>query len=394
MKFASLETAGGFTVRVAKASDVQNLLALYFSVYQGHYPLPLGTDAEFMSQLIGDADSLWLVAVDQTKNIIVGSAVCQVDAFFKIGRIEGVVVHPDDRRRGIAKVLVQLLSETLLDKSAMVHSLYATTRTHSVGPQLAFLRNGFVPLGLFPNAHRLERHETITLMAKHDPKVLAARKPVAEIPEALGPILKILNQLTPSQNPPPKLLTTTRPKASGEALNFEIILAPEFVLRKFKETFTDPYDLFFPFHEPNLLLSAKNGEVDIYGHLSKKDGYCALIAATEPFHAMAGRLRPLMQELKDFGVSYIEILTTMENVLSLEALLDLNFLPSAVYPAMLNDKKHYLDFVLMTRTMEPLNFRGIQIEKSFKPYVDQYVNLWKKMHLEVLGIFADKNSSS
>ena len=86
-------------------------------------------------------------------------------------------------------------------------------------------------------------------------------------------------------------------------------------------------------------------------------------------------MRPLMLQLRDFGVAYLEILMAINNVLSLEALLDINFLPSAIYPAMLEYQGGLMDLVLMSRTMEPLNFRGIQIEKSFKPYIDQYVNL-------------------
>ena len=50
----------------------------------------------------------------------------------------------------------------------------------------------------------------------------------------------------------------------------------------------------------------------------------------------------------------------------------------------------FRDLVLMSRSMEPLNFRGMQIEKSFKPYIDQYIDLWKQMHLDVLGVFDEK----
>jgi hypothetical protein len=48
-----------------------------------------------------------------------------------------------------------------------------------------------------------------------------------------------------------------------------------------------------------------------------------------------------------------------------------------------------MDFVVMSRTVEPLNFRGITIDSSFKPYMDQYVELWKKMHLDTLEVFND-----
>jgi hypothetical protein len=52
------------------------------------------------------------------------------------------------------------------------------------------------------------------------------------------------------------------------------------------------------------------------------------------------------------------------------------------------DGKTY-DYVIMTHTIEPLDFRGMAIEKAFKPYVDQYVALWKQMHLDSLEVFND-----
>ncbi len=32
--------------------------------------------------------------------------------------------------------------------------------------------------------------------------------------------------------------------------------------------------------------------------------------------------------------------------------------------------------------MEPLNFRGMAVERQFKPYIDQYVTMWKAAHLD------------
>lgn len=376
-------------IRSAEVGDIQNLLTLYFTIYGGNYPLTLGTDRKVMKEILLNDNNLWLVIFDEKNHLLCGSAVFEVDPQYRIARAEGIVVHPDYQNKGLASKVINYGSDLLLEHQKLVNSIYATTRTLSVGPQLAFIKNNYIPLGIFPNAHRLSNYETLTLMAKHNPEVLKKRIPVEEAPELLGPIFSAVDKFIPSMHKAPKLLKMVRPKPSGEYLEFEIIHAPEYVKRKFSSQFTDPFDQFFPFHTPNLLLSAKNGEVDIYGYLSESDGYCALITATEPFYTMAGRLRPLMQQLHDFGVSYIEILMAMDSILSLETLLDLNFLPSAIYPAMLEYKGQFMDLVLLSRSMEPLNFRGIQIEKSFKPYIDQYIQLWKKMHLEVLGVFSE-----
>ena len=47
------------------------------------------------------------------------------------------------------------------------------------------------------------------------------------------------------------------------------------------------------------------------------------------------------------------------------------------------------DFVVLSRTMEMLNFQGMEVDRAFKPFIDQYVALWKEMHFETLEVFND-----
>lgn len=386
----TVETKFGHVLRRATEKDCAELLTLYFKIYGNKYPLALGTDREIMKKIINDMNSLWIVAVDESKNTICGSIVFEVDMTYKIARAEGLVVHPEFQKRGIASSMLTYGSDFLLDKTRRVNSIYTTTRTLSVSPQLVFLKDNYIPLGIFPNAHRLVNYETLTLMGKFHPEVLEKRRLVKEIPEALEPIINILGKFIKTKNPAPQVQKMVKPLPTGEYIEFDLIHAPKYVERKFFKTFTDRFDRFYPFHLPNFLISARNGEVDIYAYLSEVDGYCTLVALTNPTFTLAGRLGPLMQQLRDFGVSYLEILLATDNVLSLEALLDINFLPSAIYPAMIEYDGEFIDLVLMSRTLEPLNFQGMQVEKSFKPYLDQYVELWKKMHLKVLGVFDEK----
>ena len=385
-----VDTGKGYYIRRAVLNDTQELLTLYFRIYGSTYPLALGTDRNEMTRIISNPDDLWILAVDNETKEIIGSCVFEVDIFYKIARTEGLVVNPDHQKRGIGFALLNYGSTYLLEGKSEINSVYTTTRTLNLAPQLAVLRDGYVPLGIFPNAHRLSVYETLTLMAKFRPDVLDQRRAVKEVPEALGPIIKALGKVVKSKHPAPKLLKMVKPQPTGEKLEFEFVHAPKYVQRKFFEAFTDPLDRFYPFHMPNFLMSAKNGEVDIFGYLSEADGYCAWVANTQPMFTMGGRLRPLMQQLSDYGVSYIEVLTTIDNILGLEALLDVNFLPSAIYPAMVQDGNKLIDMVLMSRSMEPLNFRGMHLEKSFRPFIDQYVKLWKTMHLEVLGVFDEE----
>jgi hypothetical protein len=47
------------------------------------------------------------------------------------------------------------------------------------------------------------------------------------------------------------------------------------------------------------------------------------------------------------------------------------------------------DYVVLSRTMEPLNFRGMAIVAPFKPYIDQYVEAWKKINLDTIEVVYD-----
>lgn len=373
-------------IRPATLEDVDALLQLYFVVYGTSYPLPLGTKRTVMTRLLKKPGNLWLVAVEGEK--IVGSLSFEVDSLHRIARAQGLVVLPEARRGGTGARLLAEGTDRLLNAKEGVYSVYATTRTVSRGPQLIFLRQGFVPLGIFPNAHRLENFETITLMAKFAPGVLERRAPLPEVPAALAPITSIIEGKLGS-NQTVKVVPSEKPVAKGGNLEFEIIHAPAFVKRLFNQRMPDPYDRFYPFHEPNLLMASRTEDLEIFAHFAS-DGYCAIVGLNQPFSDLYGRLGLLLQELRSFGVRYIEILIGVNRTESLHSLLASQFLPSAYYPAMFEENGRWHDMVLMSRTMEPLDFRGIEFENSFKPYVDQYVELWKKMHLEVLEIFHDE----
>ena len=47
------------------------------------------------------------------------------------------------------------------------------------------------------------------------------------------------------------------------------------------------------------------------------------------------------------------------------------------------------DFVVLLRTMEMLDFKDMELAQEFKPFLDQYVELWKRMHLDTLEVYSD-----
>ncbi len=381
-------------IELAVLEDVSDILNLYRLVYGKKYPIQYGTDTDLLKSAIVDEEShMVLVARAKDRKVITGALIIEIDAFNKIGKLVGLVVHPDFQKNKIGNELVVYASEFFLEKDQRLNSLYATTRTVTVGPQRVFIRNHFLPLGIFPNAHRLHKFETVTLFAKFRKGLLEKRPANKEVSQSLMPLYNIVKDLVPSLDIP-KIKTPNKvSKFVGEKAEadweFEIIRAPSYVYRKFLKTFPDPIDSFFPFHSPNMLIADKKGRIEIFAYFNKRDGYCTLIKATRPISELLGGLTSLYMQLDDIGVSYLEVMVNADLTSFIETLLAGQFIPSAIYPAMREMDGKYEDFVILSRTMEPLNFRGMAVISQFRPYIDQYLEAWKQVNLDTIEVIYD-----
>jgi hypothetical protein len=379
-------------IKAAVVDDVNEMINLYRLVYGKRYPISYGTDPDLLTRAIEDPNThMCLVAKDLKKNFVAGAVIVELDLFNKIGKLVGLVVHPNYQKQKIGQSIVQYVTEFLLEKQSLLNSIYATTRTVTIGPQLVFLKNNYFPLGIFPNAHRLHHYETVSLFAKYREGVLESRIAQPSVSKSLMPLYQIIKSLVPQISIPEiqdessiTVLETER------EWKFEIIRAPSYVYRKYLECFPDPADRFFPFHSPNMLIADKKGRIEIFAYFSKRDGYCTLVKSTTPISALRTHLTSLYMQLDDIGVAYLEVLVNVRHTSFINTLLRGQFLPSAIYPAMRERNGGYEDYVIMSRTMEPLNFRGMAILSPFKPYVDQYVDAWKKINLDSIEVFFEK----
>lgn len=168
----------------------------------------------------------------------------------------------------------------------------------------------------------------------------------------------------------------------------ELVDAPHFALRRFTETIPDPCQRFYPFHTPNVLLSAVDGTLEVYAQLNRSDGYCALIAATEPqLTDLAEDFESVITTLAAHGASHLEALLPLDRYQDLRLLLARGFLPAAAYPAMRRQGEGWRDYVVMARSLQPLDFRGLSIDAAFQPFTEQYIELWKQHYLNTQEVF-------
>lgn len=379
------------TIEKPTLADIDELLKLYFMTYGHNYPIAYGNNAEAAAQAILSDDCEWLVARDKARaSAIVGSMIYELDRQDKVAKALALVVHPDYRKAGIASRLCNW-SDNLIKEGAAFNSVYTTTRTDHVAVQVIFLKENYYPLGIFPNAHKIRRYESTTLFAKYKKGVLERRARTEKIPEKLVPLYQVVRQKYPDLEIPPSATLSDRhiKKHSPWEANFETIFAPAYVLRRFRAQVTDANAQFYPFHLPNLLIADTSGKVEIFAFFNPQDGYCTLISCNQPMFALHEYFPSLLEAMRAIGISYIEVLIGADRFESLEVLLRAQFLPSALYPAMREVGDKTYDYVIMTRTTEPLDFGGMKVELALKPYVDQYVSLWKQMHLDALEVFDD-----
>ncbi|QMU77988.1 GNAT family N-acetyltransferase [Streptacidiphilus sp. PB12-B1b] len=385
-----------FALTTAQLDDVDGLLTLYRQVYGRSYALPLGTDPEVMAHEITSPLTTWLVARQPGSGRIVGSILGTLDPAEGLGKLQGLVVHPDARGSGLAHQAVRQLSDLMLSGDRPADSVYSTARTNSTAPQRICLRSGFHPLGMFPNLRKADRHETMVLVARYREGVLERRLPVPRVPAALGGLVRALKGALDgapggADLPLPEIvdqpLGEVRGRRGAAGLEVEVIDAPRFVLRRMAEAVPDPDRRFYPFHTPNVLLSSQDGAHEVYAQLNASDGYCTLIGASPGLTAVGDDLGPLIERLAEYGASYIETLLPMDRYDDLRLLLAHGFLPAAAYPAMRRHGDGFRDHVVMARTLQPLDFRGLAIDAAFQPFTEQYIELWKQQYLDTHGVF-------
>ncbi|MEV7025988.1 GNAT family N-acetyltransferase [Kitasatospora sp. NPDC093558] len=367
----------------ARLDDVDALLTLYRQVYGRSYALPLGTDPEVMAREITAPDTTWLVAREPGGDRLLGSILGTVDPAARIGKLQGLVIHPDARGLGAANLAVQQLANQLLTGDHPVDSVYATARTDTTAPQRICLKSGFRALGVLPNLRKAAWHETMVLLAKHRAGVLEQRLPVHKVPSALDGLVRALADLPgPAQRPELVDEPLPRPRKGASAVReLEFIDAPAFVSRRFGGL----GECFYPFHEPNVMLSAADGAYEVYAHLSPADGYCTLIGIE--LAEIGEELDTITDRLAAHGARYIEALVPLDSYHSLRRLLGHGFLPVAAYPAMRREAEGLRDYVVLARILQPLDFRGLAIDAAFQPFTEQYIELWKQQHLDTHGIF-------
>ncbi|MCX5787468.1 MAG: hypothetical protein NTX64_03000 [Elusimicrobia bacterium] len=364
----------------AKPDDVLRIRWLYNRIYGGSYPFSLVYNPQECSKAIESDRYLWLLASDGDQ--AVGSMIFTFSRGIQLAKVFGGVVADEYRRQDVAESMMAVGMEALIGPMSAARTIYATTRTVSLGPQRLAEKTGFKKLGIFPNVHRVQRSETHTLAVYFPEGALASREKAPRLPLVLKPFFQLVRRETGL--PEAEYLDLPIPTDGGETqADFEVVQAPQFIWRRYQKIkqagrlWLD----FFPFTQPNLLLVSRDGRTELYLYRSPKDGHCVLTGARSESLELFRVLDQGAAFLEEMGVRYLEILIDASEAEMIAQALGARFLPSAYYPAMRWEKGLGRDYVILSRSLAILDFRGLTLQPAFADYLREYFRLWRELHI-------------
>ena len=278
--------------------------------------------------------------------------------------------------------------EIMTQNDPSIQVVYATTRTVSAAPQKLTQNLGYKKLGIFPNIHQTSEPETHTLTAYYAKDAFKSRYHDFLLHPKLEPLYDIVKhecdlaplKIASEVNPIPAL-----PKGTPR-IAFEVIDAPNFVRYQFlnDQAHVRHHHWFFPFNEPNLILTTSDASLQVFVSFSHVDRYCAIIAIRDEknvgyYHI----LESACFALRKLGVRYLEFIMRADEVNKISIALETRFIPCAYFPAMqLSASGYRFDYVVFSRSFEILDFKGLKFEGVYKDYLKQYFAFWEEAAYE------------
>lgn len=376
---------GDLVIRPARLIDARRIQVLYTEVYGSSYSVSIITNPEKMKRAIESDEYYWLVAEFNGK--IVGSLVYSIDFKQRISKAFGAVVSEEFRKHNVAYTMMKLILDDITQNQKLVDVVYATTRTTSYAPQKLTDSLGFLKLGIFPNTHKVAENETHCFTAYLTEGALKNRKktPII-IPEILPFYEIVLKQLKLED----AKINDFKGKYSDHknkipTVDFEVITAPEFIKRRFKNIKQDDFfnHTFMPFHEPNILLLTPDGKTEVYMSYNPKDKYSVFVGGFTKLEPEV-LLESVARKMQDLDMAYLEILFDAYSPQLHRAAIDARFIPSGYFPAGKLYGSYRYDCIIFSKTFDILDFRNVKLFSLYKNFLKEYLKLWKENYIEVV----------
>lgn len=394
-------------IRAATENDAVGICDIFRTVYDSHYAHQEYCQEEAVKKLIYDDSNLMFVAEDSESGQILGTAsvIFEIGGFGDlVGEFGRLAVHPDGRKRGIGKMLMEQRLRCAEDR---LHLGLVENRVAHPFSQKISAEFGFHSVGLLPLKLLFDKRESLALYARHfDDALKLRRNNPRVIPEAYPLALTVLK----NAGLEPDVIADESP-AYPSCLGFEI---EEFktqgyaTLLRFEREQAPHREIFGPvqLHQgmfklkathSNYLLAKKGGHmVGAIGFThdpTEKNATIFEIVTTDE-RSTQTLLTELERKLReDLKVEYVEVDVSAYAPRMQRTLLELGFLPVAYIPAMAFQGAERLDAVRMARLFVPLTIEGIQIYKTSEEVVAAVIRNFSVRELDPQVAAAVSSSS-
>jgi len=356
-------------IRVAGESDAPWIREIFEATYGEDYAYPEFYEETFLKKLIYSDDTLVLVAEDNEKREVVGTAsvVLESGAYTDlVGEFGRLAVHPTSWGRGVGGMLLQERLKRVEDR---LHVGFMEARVSHPFSLINGLRHGFAPVGFLPLKLRFgSRRESTALLVQYFGEALELRRNHPRIiPEAYQLAGVAMDQVgikrdfIVDENAPSYPHGGEYTMQEMSAQGYSSLLRIERGRLRKREIF-GPLRLHYGFFR----LRAEHSNYLIAwhdDHIAGAVGFTldnceSIVRVFELIYLEEPAVRVLLSELErrakdEYNMCYMEIDVSAHAPGMQRTLLELGYVPAAYVPAMAFHRVERLDVLKMARLLIP-----------------------------------------
>ncbi|MDH3716743.1 MAG: GNAT family N-acetyltransferase [Planctomycetota bacterium] len=379
------EEQAGARIREASEEDVEQIRDVYLAVYGQDYPHPQFYDLYQLKKLVFSDETILVVAEDLQTGQILGTAAVLLDIGAHadlVGEFGRLAVHPDARRRGIGRLLMQHRLERVQDR---LHLGLVDNRVSHAFSQKICAAQQFRPVGFLPLKMRLAGRESVVMFARHFGEALSLRRNNPRIiPEAYELANHALSACGLNRDAIADEEAPSYPQDESFELD-ELSTEGYSTLLRLQRGRVRHREIFGPLRlhygmfklmatHSNYLLARQHGVIVgaigfTIDEVERAVRVFELISANEqPEHFLVDQLLKKCQS--QWKIEYVEVDVSAYAPRMQRTLIELKFLPAAYIPAMVFHEVERLDALRMVRLLVPFPSTSPAVIDAAKPIAD------------------------
>ncbi|MDA9951113.1 hypothetical protein N9D31_00935 [Oligoflexaceae bacterium] len=351
--------------RLATSSDVFPIISIFQKSGLKLFSDAIFSDYKRLEAHIKKPESLWvLTEIEGSLKAVVSILLEEPEGIAKVTRM-----FVDRDRNDANEILRESLRYCLhyLEHLKIdLEMVYSSTMSMTREQQELTLNEGFKILGIFPNALGQDNTMLNGLTGFYFKDVLEKKRVQNfKLHPAVGPFFEISRK----HYSLPSLEVASSDEVSELVGGFrasitekkspvlEMIQARRWVESRFQKLRANHSQVinFYPFYNPNAVITSSKGDVEIYLKISSNSGFCAIIGermtrAVDP----VAMYKNVLTLLEDNSVSYVEIINDAADIYGAECIINAGFTPCAYVPAFKRQGKKRRDYVVYGKSFKYL----------------------------------------